>query len=311
MTSDQALELEDVPEDFLIVGGGGYIGMELGTVYSTLGSKVVAVEAAPTILSTADQDLIQPVLRFAQKNFKELRASTKVLDMHTKGKKIEVASETAGQKKVELYDKVLVSIGRVPRSENLGLENTKVELDAKGFIKVNHKQQTDDPNIYAIGDIAGGIMLAHKASKEARVAIEVITGEDSVFEDIVIPAVVFTNPEIAWCGITEAEAKAKNLDVKVVKFPWSASGRALTFHRPDGITKLIIDPETERVLGVGIAGRGAGELIGEGVLAIEMGATAKDIAESVHPHPTLSETIMECAESFYGYSTHAYSKKYY
>ena len=310
MTSDDALELQDIPEDFLIVGGG-YIGMELGTVYATLGSKVVVVEAADSILSGAEPDLVAPVLRNAERQFKELRPKTKVLGMATKGKKIQVTFESQGQQKEELYDRVLVAIGRVPNAEDLGLENTQVQQDAKGFIMINHQQQTADPALYAIGDIVGGMMLAHKAAKEARIAVEVITGEASAFEDIVMPAVVFTNPEVAWCGLTEAEAKAKGIEVHVVKFPWSASGRALTFHRPDGITKLIIEPETERILGVGISGRGAGELISEGVFAIEMGATAKDLAESVHPHPTLSETLMECAEMFYGYSTHAYTKKYY
>jgi dihydrolipoamide dehydrogenase len=309
MTSDEALEIEDIPASLLIVGGG-YIGMELGTVYATLGSQVVTVEAADTILSTADQDLIQPVLRSAERLFKELRPKTKVIKMATKGRSIAVTLEVEGQTREELYDKVLISIGRVPNGENLGLENTKVEIDAKGFIKVDPQQRTADPSIFAIGDIAGGALLAHKASKEARVAIEVLTGEASVFKDIVMPAVVFTVPELAWCGLTEAEAKVKGINYKVAKFPWTASGRALCFQKPDGITKLIVDPETERLLGIGICGQHAGEMISEGVLAMEMGATVKDLAESVHPHPTLSETIMECAELYYGYATHAYSKRY-
>lgn len=309
MTSDQALEIEDIPKDLLVIGGG-YIGMEMGTVYSMLGSDVVVVEALDSILSGADPDLVQPVIRFAERDFKELRSKTKVSAMATKGKKLEVKMEFQGKELVEPYDKVLISVGRTPNHEDLGLENTKVEQDAKGFIKVNSRQQTGDPNIYAIGDIAGGALLAHKASKEAHVAVEVITGESSVFENVVIPAVVFTNPEVAWCGLTEAEAKEKDIKVDVVKFPWSASGRALCFDRPDGLTKLIIDPGSERILGVGVSGHGAGELISEGVFAIEMGATAKDLAESVHPHPTLSETLMECAELYYGYSPHAYSKKF-
>jgi dihydrolipoamide dehydrogenase len=184
-----------------------------------------------------------------------------------------------------------------------------VQQDEKGYIKVNDRQQTDDPSICAIGDVAGGVLLAHKATKEGRIAVEVITGELSAFEDIIIPAVVFTDPELAWCGLTEAEARQKGVAVEVVKFPWSASGRALSFDRTDGMTKLIIDPGTERILGVGIVGAGAGELIGEGVVAIEMGATAQDLAESVHPHPTLSETLSECAEAFYGTATHSFSKK--
>jgi dihydrolipoamide dehydrogenase len=249
------------------------------------------------------------VVAYAKKNFKEVRLKTRVGKMATAGKQIKVEMEVDGQKKEELYDRVLVAVGRVPNCENLGLENTKVLRDDKGFIKVNEKQQTDDPAIYAIGDVAGGVLLAHKASREARVAVEVILGQNSVFSEVVIPAVVFTDPEVAWCGLTEAEAKQKGIAVEVAKFPWGASGRALTFDRTDGLTKLIIDPETERILGVGIVGAGAGELISEGVVAVEMGATAKDLALSVHPHPTLSETLMEAAEVFYGHATHTYVKK--
>jgi dihydrolipoamide dehydrogenase len=308
MTSREALEVEDIPENLLVVGGG-YIGMELGTVYATLGSKVVLVEALDTILAGADPDLARPVVNQAKKMFKEMRLKAKVGKMATVGKQIKVEFEVEGQKKEELYDRVLVAVGRTPNSQDLGLENTKVTLDDKGFIKVNEKQETSDPAIYAIGDIAGGVLLAHKASKEARIAVEVIAGEDSTFAGVTIPAVVFTDPELAWCGLTEAEAKAKGTEVQIAKFPWAASGRALTFDRPDGLTKLIIDPETERILGVGIVGYGAGELISEGVLAIEMGATAKDIALTVHPHPTLSETIMEAGEAFYGQATHIFAKR--
>jgi dihydrolipoamide dehydrogenase len=228
--------------------------------------------------------------------------------MATVGKQIKVAMEFDGKKVEELYDRVLVSVGRVPNSADLGLENTKIVLDERGFVKVNAHQQTDDPAIYAIGDIAGGILLAHKAHKEARIAVENIHGESSSF-DSVIPAVVFTDPEIAWCGLTEAEAKGKGIQCRVAKFPWSASGRALSFDRTDGVTKIIADEETERVLGVGICGAGAGELIAEAVLAMEMGATVEDIALTVHPHPTLSETLMECAESYYGHATHTFTKK--
>lgn len=304
MTSTEALELQDIPENLLIVGGG-YIGMELGTVYATLGSKIVVVEALDTILAGADADLARPVMAYAKKNFREIRLKTKVLKMATHGKQIKVAMEVEGKPLEELYDRVLVSVGRTPNSKDLGLKSTQVTLDEKGFIKVNEKQQTSDPNIYAIGDVCGGLLLAHKASKEARIAVDVITGEDAAFHNIVIPAVVFTDPEVAWCGLTEAEARAKNIPVEVVKYPWSASGRALSFERTDGLTKLLIEPETERLLGVGIVGAGAGELISEGVLAIEMGATVRDLAESVHPHPTLSETLMECAHLFYGHATHA------
>jgi len=308
MTSTEALEIQDVPGDLLVVGGG-YIGMELGTVYAALGSKVVVLEVLPSILTGVDPDLVRPVSRFAQKAFKEIRVNTKVLKMATAGKRIKVTIQLAGEQREEIYDRVLVSVGRVPNIGNIGLEHTKVTKDDKGFIKCNARQQTEDPHIYAIGDAGGGVLLAHRASKQARIAVEAILGEASVFENIVIPAVVFTQPEIAWCGLMESDAKQKGIEVKVAKFLWGASGRALTLDRPDGLTKLIIEPETERILGVGIVGSGAGELIGEGVLAVEMGATARDIADSVHPHPTLSETLMEAAEVFYGTATHTLSRK--
>jgi dihydrolipoamide dehydrogenase len=308
MTSTGALEIEDIPENVLVVGGG-YIGMELGFVYSALGSKVTVVEALDSILATADADLARPVVANAKKSFKEIRLKARVTKMSTVGKQIKVESEYNGEKLAELYDRVLVSVGRVPNSTDLGLENTKVELDEKGFVKVNAHQQTGDPSIYAIGDIAGGIMLAHKAHKEARVAVENINGQETVFENVIIPAVVFTDPELAWCGLTEAEAKEKGLTYQVAKFPWSASGRALSFDRTDGVTKMLMDPATNRLIGVGICGAGAGELIAEATLAMEMGATAEDIALTVHPHPTLSETLMECAEVFFGHATHTFTKK--
>jgi dihydrolipoamide dehydrogenase len=304
MTSREALEVPDIPQELLVIGGG-YIGMELGTVYAALGSRVTVVEALPTILAGADPDLVRPVIRYVEKAFKEIRVNMKVAKMATVGKQIKVVFD----KGEELYDRVLVSVGRVPNCGDLGLENTKITRDDRGFIKVNAQQQTSDPDIYAIGDVAGGLLLAHKASREARVAVEVITGEGGAFQDVVMPAVVFTEPEIAWAGLTETEAKERGIPVKVAKFPWSASGRALTFDHTDGVTKLLIDPETERILGVGICGHGAGELIAEGVLAIEMGATAFDIASTVHPHPTLSETLMEAAEVFFGHSTHMFSRK--
>lgn len=307
MTSSKALEIQDVPGELLVVGGG-YIGMELGTVYAALGSKVVVLEVLPSILTGIDPDLVRPVSRAAQKAFKEIRLNTKVLKMATAGKRIKVTIQLGGEQRDELYDRVLVSVGRVPNIANMGLENTKVVKDDKGFIKTNARQQTDDPHISCIGDAGGGVLLAHRASKQARIAVDAILGERSVFENIVIPAVVFTQPEVAWCGLTETEAKERGIEIKVAKFLWGASGRALTLDRPEGLTKLIIEPETERILGVGIVGHGAGELIGEGVLAIEMGATARDIAESVHPHPTLSETLMEAAEVFYGTATHTLTK---
>jgi dihydrolipoamide dehydrogenase len=308
MTSTEALDIEDIPENLLVIGGG-YIGMEMGTVYAALGSKVTVVEALDSILAGADPDLARPVVMAAKRAFKEIRLKTKVGKMSTVGKQIKVEMEFDGKKVEELYDRVLVSVGRAANSVDLGLENTKVTLDEKGFVKVNSHQQTSDPHLYAIGDIAGGILLAHKAHKEARIAVETINGEDSVMENVVIPAVVFTDPELAWCGLTEAEAKAKGIAYEVSKFPWAASGRAISFDRTDGVTKMIIDPESERLLGVGICGSGAGELIAEATLALEMGATAEDIALTVHPHPTLSETLMQCAEAFYGHATDMVSKK--
>lgn len=308
MTSSEALELEEIPKKLLVVGGG-YIGMELGTVYAALGSEITLVEAMGSILAGADPDLVRPVTRYAEKYFKEVRLGVKVQKMATAGKQIKVTMEVGGAKREELYDRVLVSIGRVANCDDIGLKNTKVQQDEKGFVKINAHQQTTDPSIYAIGDVAGGIMLAHKAVKEARIAVEVITGEPSKFEHIVIPAVVFTDPEVAWCGLTETEAKAKNIPVEVARFSWAASGRAVSVDRTDGLTKLIIEPETNRVLGVGIVGVGAGDLISEGALAVEMGATAEDVASVVHPHPTFSETMMESAESFFGHATHTVSRK--
>jgi dihydrolipoyl dehydrogenase len=308
MTSREALDVPDIPGTLLIVGGG-YIGMELGTVYATLGSKVVVVEALGSILTGADADLIRPVQRYAAKAFKEVRVKTKVVSMATVGKQIKVVMETDGKKVEELYDRVLVSVGRVPNHADIGLQNTKITKDDRGFIKVNEKQQTNDPALYAIGDIAGGVLLAHKASREARVAVDALTGEFETLDKYIVPAVVFTDPEIAWCGLTEMEAKEKGITVKVARFPWGASGRALTLDRSEGLTKLIIDPETERILGAGITGSNAGELIAEAVLAIEMGATAYDLASSIHPHPTLSETLMESAEVFYGHATHTFTRR--
>lgn len=309
MTSTEALNIEEVPKKMMVIGGG-YIGMELGLVYAGLGSEIVMVEAMKDILLGADRDLVRPVKKHAEKLFKELRLETKVKKLATKGKQIEVTCVLAdGKTKTELYDRVLVSIGRTPNVEDLGLKDAGIEQDEKGFIKVNDKCQTNVENVYAIGDIAGGILLAHKASKEARIAVETILGHNVSSKDYTIPAVVFTSPELAWSGLTEEEARAQGRAVKVAKFPWAASGRAKTLDADNGLTKLIVDKETDRVLGIGIVGRGAGELISEGTLAIEMGATAQDIAETIHPHPTLSETVMESAESLFGVATHTISKR--
>ncbi len=308
MTSKEALDIDEIPETLLVVGGG-YIGMELGSVYAGLGSKVTLIEAMDSILVGADKDLVRPVLKKAKDVFSELIFSGKVKTMATKGKQIEVTYTVDQKEHTQAFDKVLVSVGRVPNSVNLGLENTKVKCDDKGYISIKDNQQTDDPHIYAIGDIAGGILLAHKASKEATVAVEAICGHRVTNANMVIPCVVFTHPEVAWCGVTEEEAKQQGLEVEVSKFNWAASGRALSLNGTDGITKLIIEKQTDRLLGVGIVGANAGELIAEGCLAVSSGLTAEDMAQTVHAHPTLSETLMEAAELFYGHSAHAINPK--
>ncbi len=307
MTSTEALDIDDIPETLLVVGGG-YIGMELGTVYAGLGSQVTLVEATATLLAGADPDLSRPVLKYAQSHFKAILTSTKITKMATSTKQIKVTLEGENTPPEQLFDKVLISIGRSPNSKNMGLENTDIALDDRGYIVVTDQQKTTTPNVYAIGDIAGGLMLAHKASKEAKIAIEVICGHASKMAHH-IPAVVFTHPEIAWCGLTETEAKAKNIPYKVSKFPWGASGRALTLGQQDGLTKILVDPQTERILGVGIVGEGAGDLIGEAMVALEMQATVSDISDIIHAHPTLAETIMESAEVYLGHSTHVQSTK--
>jgi len=309
MTSTEALDIEEIPNDLLVIGGG-YIGMELGSVYAKLGSNVVVVEALDAILAGADADLRRLVERKAKREFRDIRVRSRVLSMATRGSQIHVRIAASDDESTEeLYDRVLVSVGRMPNTEDLGLENTKAKLDERGFVRVDSARRTDDPTISAIGDCVGGVMLAHKASKDARVAIEALEGEAATVEDVVIPAVVFTDPELAWAGLTEADAKERELHVEIAKFHWGASSRALTLDRPDGLTKLVIEPGTERILGVGIAGLGAGDLIAEGCFAVEMAATVQDLAEVVHPHPTLSETIMESAEVFYGLSSHAIPRK--
>jgi dihydrolipoamide dehydrogenase len=306
MDSTSALELAEVPKSLLVIGGG-YIGLELGTVYAALGSKVSVVEMLPGLLPGADRDLVLPLHKRMEKIFDSILLNTTVGAMKEETSGIRVTFDGPEvQEREKVFDKVLVSVGRKPNSEIAGLENTRVQVGPKGFIQVNKQLQTDDPSIYAIGDVVGEPMLAHKASHEGRTAVEAIAGHKVAFEPNAIPAVVFTDPEIAWCGVTETQAQKDGREIKTAKFPWSASGRAMTLDRTEGMTQLIIDPETERVLGVGIVGAGAGELIAEGVLAIEMGALAKDIALSIHPHPTLSETLMESAEVFFGTSTHIY-----
>ncbi|MDZ4711644.1 MAG: dihydrolipoyl dehydrogenase [bacterium] len=309
LDSTSALNIPDIPKTMLVIGGG-YIGLELGTVYAALGTEITVVEMMPSLLSGADADLVNILLKNVKLVFKDIITDTKVTGLNELKNGISVSFENKdGEKSEKIFEKVLMSIGRKPNSKNTGLENTKVEIDEKGFIKVDNQQRTADKNIFAIGDVAGEPMLAHKASHEGRTAAEVIAGHKVTFEPKAIPAVVFTDPEIAWCGLTESEAKKNNLDVTVAKFPWAASGRALTLNNTNGLTKLIIDTKTQRILGMGIAGQGAGDLISEGVLAIEMGANATDIKLTIHPHPTLSETIMESAEVFFGQSTHIYKPK--
>ncbi len=313
MDSTSGLELPDVPKSLLVIGGG-YIGLELGTVYAALGSKVSVVEMTPGLLPGADRDLVGVLQKRLEKLFTAILLNTKVVkvapekgDADKHGIRVTFEGDLA--QKEQVFDRVLVAVGRRPNSKIPGLETTAVKVDAKGFIETDGQRRTAEPTIFAIGDVAGEPMLAHKASHEARVPVEAILGHKSVFEPLAIPAVVFTDPEIAWAGLTEAQAQAEGREVEVVKFPWGALSRAITIDRPEGLTKLILEPKTGRVLGVGIAGSGAGELIAEGVLAIEMGASAEDLKLTIHPHPTTSESLMESAEVFFGHSTHVYKPK--
>lgn len=308
MDSTGALELQDIPGTLLVVGGG-YIGLEMGTVYAALGSKVTVVELTANLLPGADRDLVRPLAKRLEKQFHKIHLNTKVeaLEAARGGIKATLAGEGVDPK--QTFDRVLVAIGRRPNSKNLGLEKTQVQVNEKGFVVVDKSMKTADPAILAIGDVAGEPMLAHKATREAKVAVETLLGKPSVFDNIAIPAVVFTDPEVAWCGLQEHEAKERGIEVKVIRYSWAASGRATTLGRNEGVTKLIFDPKTERVLGVGLCGVGAGEMIAEGVVAVEMAAVARDLADSIHAHPTLSETIMESAEAFFGQATHMYRPK--
>jgi len=309
MDSTSALEVPDVPGSLLVVGGG-YIGLELGTVYAALGTKVTVVEMTDGLLPGADRDLVNVLARRIESMSEAVLLKTKVVAMKEAKNGIAVTFEGEGlpadAPKERTFDRVLVSVGRRPNSAVPGLDRTRVKVTARGFIEVDPARRTAEPSIYAIGDVVGEPMLAHKASHEGRVAVESIAGERVAFEPLAIPAVVFTDPELAWCGLTETDARKQKREVTVTRFPWAASGRALTLDRTDGMTKLVLDPKTERVLGVGIVGPGAGELIAEGVLAVEMGANATDVRMTIHPHPTLSETIMESAEVFFGQATHVY-----
>jgi dihydrolipoamide dehydrogenase len=308
MDSTSGLELPDVPKSLLVIGGG-YIGLELGTVYAALGSRVSVVEMTSGLLPGADRDLVGVLEKRLKKLFAAIMLNTKVVKVAEDGTGIRVTFEGDVPDKEQLFDRVLVAVGRRPNSKIPGLETTKVKVAANGFIETDEQRRTAEPHIFAIGDVAGEPMLAHKASHEARVAVEVIAGHKAVFEPQAIPAVVFTDPEIAWCGMTEAQAQAAGIEFEVAKFPWGALSRAITVDRPEGLTKLVLEAKTGRILGVGIAGSGAGELIAEGVLAIEMGATAEDLKLVIHPHPTLSESLMESAEVFFGQSTHVYKPR--
>ena len=308
MDSTSGLDLPDVPKSLLVIGGG-YIGLELGTVYATLGSKVSVVEMTAGLLPGADRDLVAVLEKRLKGLFASIMLNTKVVKVAEDGQGIRVTFEGDVAEKEQLFDRVLVAVGRRPNSNVPGLDTTKVKVAANGFIETDEQRRTAEPNIFAIGDVAGEPMLAHKASHEARVAVEVIAGHKAVFEPQAIPAVVFTDPEIAWCGLTETQAQAAGIEFEVAKFPWGALSRAITVDRPDGLTKLILEKGTGRILGVGIAGSGAGELIAEGVLAIEMGSTAEDLKLVIHPHPTLSESLMESAEVFFGQATHVFKPK--
>lgn len=308
MDSTGALELEDVPKKLLVVGGG-YIGLEMGTVYAELGSEVSVVELTDGLLPGADRDLVKPLEKRVRERFAHVHLGTKVLGFKDTGKAVEVGLEGPDVEPTQTYDRVLVSIGRRPVSSGIGLENTKVNVSERGFVEVDAQQRTSDPHILAIGDVVGDPMLAHKAAAEGKVAAEVLAGEPAAFDVAAIPAVVFTDPEIAWAGLTATEAKANDRKVEVAQYPWQASGRAIANGRTDGMTKWIVDPESQRVLGCGIVGPGAGELIAEAVLAIEMGCQVRDIAESIHPHPTLSETVAFAGEVHLGTATEVYRPK--
>lgn len=307
LDSTRALELEDIPNRLLVVGGG-YIGLEMGTVYAALGSKVTVVEMTDGLLPGVDRDLVRILQTKLRKDFEAVHLNTRLDALQETPDGLKVSLKGEAEPGEQVFDKILISIGRQPNTENLGLENTAVQLDKRGFVEVSAGGRTGEPSIYAIGDVIGGAMLAHKASFEGKRAVEAILGEARDAPAPVIPAVVFTDPEIAWCGLTEEEAKAAGREMEVCKFPWGASGRATTLGRNDGQTKLILEPETGKLLGMGLVGVNAGELIAEGVLAIQLGARAEDLAHSIHPHPTLSETLMEAAEIYLGAATHIYRR---
>jgi dihydrolipoamide dehydrogenase len=295
MDSAAALDLTEIPERLLVVGGG-YIGLELGQVYAALGSHVTLVEMLDGLLPGVDRDLVQPLARRCEKLFAAVHLGTRLAGVRESAAGLEARLGEA----TAAFDRLLVAVGRRPQTAGLGLEVTRVTTDTRGGIAVDERCRTSDPRIYAVGDVTGEPMLAHRAMRQGKVAAEAIAGRAAAFDNVAVPAVVFTDPEIAWCGLTESEAARAGRPVKVAKFQWAASGRAATLGRADGLTKLIADPESGRLLGVGIVGPGAGELIAEGTLAVECGLTAEDVAATIHTHPTLSESLMEAAESLLG-----------
>ncbi len=302
-SSADALRLPRVPESLLVVGGG-YIGLEMGLVYQGLGSSVSVVEFFPRLLAGADHDLVDVMVKQVTGRLEEIMVESKVLEIREVASGFDVDIEMNGKIVSKHYDQVLVAIGRRPNTDDIGLKNTKIQTDDKGFIIKDNTCRTAEDNIFAIGDAAQGPMLAHKASREGKVAAEIIADRDAEMDNRAIPAVVFTDPEIAWSGLTEREAEDQGIKVNVGKFPLAALGRARTLGRTDGLVKIIADPDTDLVLGVGIVGPMASELIAEGTLAIEMGATLEDIMVTIHPHPTLSEALMEAAEVAAGEAVH-------
>jgi dihydrolipoamide dehydrogenase len=308
MNSTGALSLDDTPGRLLVIGGG-YVGLEIGSIYASLGSEVSVVELGDRLMPGIDADLVQPVQRRLEKLFEAIRPNTRITFMQEHADRVEVTIEGSAGAKKEQFDRVLVAIGRKPNSAGIGLENTGAKTDDRGFVIVDEQMRTADDRILAVGDVVGGMMLAHKATYEGKIAAEVIAGEPAAFDVRAIPAVVYTDPQIATCGLTEEEARMQNKKVEVQRFPWKFSGRATTMDAPEGVTKIILEPNSGRILGVGICGRNSEGLISEGVLAVEMGALAQDLALSIHPHPTLSETEMEAAEIFTGTATHILPKR--
>jgi len=309
MDSTGALALADVPKRMLVIGGG-IIGLEMGTVYDALGTKVSVVEFMDGLITGCDRDLVRPLQKRMEKRFESIMLSTKVSKIEAKKDGIHVSFEGENApKETQVYDRVLVSIGRRPNGKNIGAEKAGVAVDDRGFIAVDKQMRTNVSHIFAIGDIVGQPMLAHKATHEGKVAAEVIAGHKVEFQAMVIPSVAYTDPEVAWVGMTETEAKAKGIEIEKASFPWAASGRALSIARTEGSTKLIFDKETHRVIGAGIVGVNAGELLAEAVLAIEMGADAHDLGLTIHAHPTLSETVCFAAEMKEGTITDLYIKK--